>query len=293
MRTRGASPSPSHPPPRVRAAISLGALAVAASLAGCSADLESARGAESILDVIRVQGSIRPAELVRMATDPYDANNRYVGTFGLAGAYFAGHEAYLAIFEDNARDPDAGVRAAAVRGLANHGEPRHVPVLIAALTDADPQVRVEAARGLQRLHDASAVDPLIAAVREPSGPVAIQGEERDPAVRAEAATALGQYAQPRVVEALIAALRDESLAVNIAAAGSLRTLTGQDFGLDHAGWVEWRSAVGDPDALFRARGLYLYPVFRRSKHWWEYLPFMPPPPNEAPATPAGFPRTEP
>ncbi|MFM9996060.1 MAG: HEAT repeat domain-containing protein [Phycisphaerales bacterium] len=265
---------------------------VAGALSGCSADFERARGAEGIFEAVRMQSGPPPRELAAMAVDPYDANNRYLGTAGLAGAYFAGGEAYLALFEDNADDPDAGVRSAALRGLGNHGEQRHAALLVRGLRDPDQQVRLEAARGLQRIHDPGVIPALLSAIRPPSGAAAQPGEEPDPDVRAEAAAALGQYAEARVVEGLIATLLDESLGVNRAALMSLRTLTGQDYGLDHEGWVGWRDRTTDADEMFRGRGLYLYPVFRRSRWWWEYLPLIPPPPNEVPATPVGLPRTQ-
>lgn len=260
-----------------------------AALAGAGCErFEAARGTESILDVAISPGP-SPAEYTRMAMDPYDPNARYVGTAALAGAYFANEPAYIALFEDNADDEDPSVRAAAMRGLANHGEPHHVPMLATGLADPDKLVRLEAARGMQRLHNPVAVTPLLDALREPDSlrSPALRGEP-EAEVRAEAAAALGQYAESRVVEALIAALRDESLAVNRAALQSLRTLTGQDLGLDHAAWVDWRADATD---LFAGRSLYTYPVFNRSKSWVEYLPFVPSPPNEVPAPPAGLPRS--
>ncbi len=269
-------------------------IAVALALpAGCADDLERARGADSVLELVRNRtGGPPPGELAAMAMDPYDANRRYVGTLGLAGAVFASQPVYLALFEDNAGDTDAAVRSAAIRGLAFQGERRHVPYLTKALKDPDKQVRLEAARGLQRLHDPSAIDGLLAAMREPTGYPPEPGEEGEPDIRAEAALALGQYANPRVVEGLIAALRDESLAVNRASLTSLRTLTGQDFGLDHDAWIAWRDKAGAAE-MFRGRTLYFYPVFNRSRRLWEYLPLVPQPPNEPPAPPAGMPRPEP
>lgn len=257
----------------------------AAALAGCG-DFEHARGTESLLEVAAGPGR-SPAEYTRMAMDPYDANARYVGTAALAGAFFANAPPYLALFEDNADDADPSVRAVAIRGLANHGEARHAPLLAAALSDPDDLVRLEAARGLQRLHNPEAVEALLDAARplDPLNPGL--GGEPQAGTRAEAATALGQYAQARVVESLIAALRDESLAVNRAAEASLRTLTGNDLGLDPSVWVRWRAS--NPD-MFAGRSLYTYPAFSRSRGWTEYLPFVPPPPNEVSAPPAGMPR---
>jgi hypothetical protein len=253
-----------------------------APLAGCD-NFEQARGAESIFEAVAPQGR-SPGQFAQMAMDQYDPNARYVGTAALAGAFFANEPAYVALFEDNADDEDPSVRAVAIRGLANHGEPRHAPMLAAALTDPDKLVRLEAARGLQRLHNPAVTDALLAALR-PRGPA---GGEEEQEIRAEAAAALGQYADSRVIEGLIAGLRDESLAVNRASLASLRVLTGNDFGLDHAAWVEWRASAPD---LFAGRSLYLYPVFNRSRTWLEHLPFVTPPPNEVSGPPAGMPRT--
>ncbi|MCC6659776.1 MAG: HEAT repeat domain-containing protein [Phycisphaerales bacterium] len=264
-----------------------GALLAAALAAGGCGDLEHARGAESLLDVA-VRADRTPAEYTAMAMNQYDPNARYIGTAALAGAFFANDLPYLALFEDNADDADPSVRAVAIRGLGNHGEARHAPLLAAALKDPDKLVRLEAARGLQRLHNPEATDALLAAVRpfDPLNPGL--GGEPEADIRAEAATALGQYADPRVVEGLIGALRDSSLAVNRAAEHSLRTLTGNDLGLEPAEWVEWRATTHD---MFAGRSLYTYPVFSRSRSWIEHLPFVPPPPNEVAAPPAGMPRS--
>jgi hypothetical protein len=261
-------------------------LACGLVLGGCGR-FESARGAEGLLEVAVPKGPA-PVEYTRMAMDPYDANARYVGTAALAGAYFTDEPAYLALFEDNARDSDPSVRAAAMRGLANHGEPRHALVLAGGLKDVDKQVRLEAARGLQRLHNPAVVDALLGTLRPFDARAAASGGEPEAEVRAEAATALGQYAQSKVLEGLIAGLRDENLSVNRAALWSLRVLTGNDFGLDHAAWVGWRSESVSP---FAGQSVYTYPVFSRSRSLVEYLPFVPPPPNEVPAPPAGMPRS--
>jgi hypothetical protein len=265
-------------------------LILLSGLAGCGAELKP--GAESIFEAFG--GEISPGELAAMSIDPYDANNRYRGTLGLSYAYFANEPVYIALFEDNIDDPDPAVRMAATRGLSNHGEPRHVPLLLTALKDPSKMVRLEAARGLQRIHEPAAVSDLIVASREP---VADRDRERrglppapaeaEPDVRAEAADALGQYAELRVLHALVAALDDSDLAVNAAALRSLRTLTGQDFGVDRATWADWLSRTNAP---FAGRQLYTYPTFKRDLRFYEYIPLVPKPINENPAPPAGLPR---
>jgi hypothetical protein len=221
-----------------------------------------------------------PQTAAAWATDRYDPNLRYKGTLLLATASWGGEPLYLGLYEAHSADPEPNVRVAAMRALGNHGGPEHAPILVRALTDPEPRVRIEAARSLQRVYAPDvAIDPLVLAMR---------GAGEDEAqVRAEAAIALGQYATNAVVQELIAALSDESLAVNHAAVTSLRILTGQDFGYDRRAWTAWVNRAG-PN-VFEARGTYLYPVFNRPRKIIEYLPFIPQPPNEQTALPAGTP----
>jgi hypothetical protein len=252
------------------------AAACAAGAAGCGLDPKP--GSESIFDYL-TEGTT-PLQAAEMADNHYDANDRYRGTLMLANAYFANEPEYIQLFERRILDEDANVRSAGARGLANHGEPRHVGMLVSALqSDRDAYVRREAARGLQRLYGPEAVGPLVAVIKP--------GAEPDRDVRTAAAAALGQYPEARVLDALMVAIEDDpQLAVNRAALESLRTLTGQDFGLSRSAWVKWRDSAGDP---FAGRTAYLYPVFVRSKYFYEYLPFTPDPPNEVAGQPVGLP----
>ncbi len=268
-----------------RASAAPRALAIAAALLGlcsfgCQWDLPP--GATSIL---QFAAEPTPSEAAAWALDKYDADKRYRGTLLLANAPFGGEPIYMQLYLDNIKDPDPGVRAAATRAIARHGSPDQVPLLVERFADEDKLVRIEAARGLQRLYNPVAVEPLIMSLS-----LTKRGDdfnETEPDVRAEAAQALGQYAQPRVVEVLVAGLADPSLAVNRSSLESLRTLTGQDFGLDRRAWIDW--AEGSK-TLFAAQSEYVYPVFNRDKHWFEYLPFVPAPNNEPPSTPVGLPR---
>lgn len=253
---------------------------------GC--DLNLRPGARSILEALYHEPT--PTELALMATDPYDANNRALGTLGLASMPFANEPVYVRLFEQNFEDPDPAVRLAAIRGLALHGDPTHLPLLVRALSDDESLVRLEAARGLQRLHHPEAIEPLLTAVREPDPRRPNLPAEPQPEVRAAAAYALGQYAERRVVLALIAALNDSDLTVANNARQALRTLTGQDLGPDHAAWTDWSTRTDD---LFAARGAYVCKVFRRPLRFYEYFPFVPRPRNEVPGPPAGMPLDQP
>lgn len=221
-----------------------------------------------------------------MALDPYNADHRARGTILLANAPFGGDELYHELYVRQVGDEEANVRASGLRGLGLHGRPEDVGLILPQLEDEIPAVRLEAVRALQRIHNPEAIDALIISTRLPD-PTEEAGRtgEPEPMIRGEAAFALGQYAEPRVVQPLIAALADRFLVVNESARRSLRTLTGQDFGFDRRAWLEW---YRDTETPFAGRGEYVYPTFRRGKFWWEYLPFVPGPPNETPAPPVGL-----
>lgn len=258
-------------------------LACAGCLAGCDVFDDARPGATSIFDVF---AQPTPSEAVQLAIDPYNADNRYRGTMLLSNAYFAGQPVYLQLFEDRAQDSDATVRIAGTRALANHGSSSNVPILVKNLKDKDSLVRLEAARGLQRLHSQEAIQPLMDASRDPDSVRGDEGSEENPDIRTAAATALGQYPNTDVIQHLITILTDSQLSVNEASLASLRTMTGQDFGFDRREWVRWYDSTKTP---FAAGTPFIYPVFQRRKTWLEYLPFVPPPPNEIAATPAGMP----
>ncbi len=249
------------------------AASLAALLAGCdTGDVKP--GAEGLLSLVTEPSAVESAT---WAIDPYDADKRYRGTLFLASKPYGGDDVYLQLYLDNLKDEDAGVRAAALRGLGNHGKPEHAEIVAVSLRDKDPIVRREAGRALQRLHYPRVVPDLVRVVNEKN--------EQDADVRREAATALGQYPDPRVLQPLIGSLgEDTSLAVQQASRDSMRTLTGQDFGFDRRQWLDWLESTKEP---FAGRLAYLYPAFNRDKVWYEYLPFVPPPPNEASAVPAG------
>lgn len=249
--------------------------AALASLGGCGAFEGVPRGTDSLLQVFRPQTS--PAEAADMAIDPYSPDRRSKGTTLLSNADFGGEPVYVELYLDAVADADPGVRAAGVRALGRHGDPEQAPLIVERLTDADRMVRIEAARALQRIHNPVAVPALLNAVQE--------SKETDPDVRVAAADALGQYAEARVIQGLIGALADSRLAVNFAVRRSLVTLTGQDFAVDRRAWLNWQDTTPD---LFAGRQPYVYPAFSREKRPIEYLPFMPPPPNETASTPVGL-----
>lgn len=219
-----------------------------------------------------------PVDAARWAIDPYDADKRARGTNLLANAPFGGGDPYLRMYRQHLSDEGPLVRAVSVRALGMHGTPDDVPRILPLTRDPEDQVRFESVRALQRLHNPDAIERLIELLQP--------GTEADAAIRAEAACALGQYAQPRVLQALIAVLSDDDLIVVANAHDSLVTLTGQEqLPEDRRAWVEWSRSTETP---FAARRDYMYPVFSRDKRWLDYVPFMPPVPNEISGKPAGM-----
>jgi len=258
------------------ACLTLASIATLPTLSGCDS-MTLKPGAKGIFDGASGPG---PTEAAEWSIDRFDADKRYRGTLLLANAPWANEPVYIKLFTDNINDVDPGVRAAAIRGLANHGSPEHVEIIAARLTDEDPGVREMAARALQRIHSPDAIDPLLERL-DPA-------KEGEFSVRTQAARALGQYRETRVVELLIQTLDDDNLAVTDACRSSLRTLTGQDLGLSRAAWATWYKAQETGQEVFAAGGTYMYPIYSRDRDWWEYFPFVPPPPNEQASTPAGL-----
>lgn len=253
-------------------------LGLALTLPGCFKPEQRKQMAEqnSILAPFFKQTS--PAEAAAWASDPHDADKRARGMNMLANAPFGGADAYLNLYRERLKDTSPPVRAVAARSLGLHGSPDDVPLIAPLLSQDAVIVRLEAARALQRLHNPEAVAPLIQRLDA--------AKEPEPQVRAEAASALGQYAEGRVLQALIASLADPSLVVNSSAHESLRTLTGNDeLPMDRKAWTRWAK---DNSTAFAGRRAYVYPVFSRDKRWLDYVPFMPPVPNETASTPVGF-----
>jgi hypothetical protein len=272
-----------RPLKRVRSLCAACALGIGLMLApGCESETTKRMGEQG--SIFAAFSLPTPAEAARFAVDPYDANKRIVGLALLSNAPFGGDEVYLKVYRmalgappAEKPDSDAGVQAVAARALSLHGTGEDALLVLPLLENSDRRVRTDAVRSLQRLHNPKAIDGLI------KRSSALTEEDVD--ARAESVTALAQYAEPRVLQALLAALSDDSLVVNRAATYSLTTLTGQTLGDDPRAWLDWLSKTRAP---FEKRRQYVYPHFERDRFWYEYIPFIPPPPNEQPGIPAGM-----
>jgi HEAT repeat protein len=218
-----------------------------------------------------------PAEAAAWASDLDDPENQRRGITLLSTAVWGGDEAYVRLYRLYVEEPtDPQVKAIAIRALGRWGEPSDAPRIAEYLTSPLLQVRIEAAKALQRLHDPAVSDRIW---------LRLVDEEEDPLVRAELAVAMAQYPGDRSFQALCAALDARELLVNLAAADSLRILTGEDFGLDRSRWLAWYAATSAP---FAAEEVFLYPVFTRTITFWDRLAFWNPVIFEVPAPPRGF-----
>jgi hypothetical protein len=248
--------------------------AMLASLAGCdqmSSDFSDA--SSSIFPP-------SPAEAGRWAVDDSDPENQRRGVLLLGNSSFGGDAVYINLYRlyiDENSDPV--VKATAIQALARHGQPEDAALIAKQLDSPVEQIRIAAARGLQRIHNPAIADQLWKKLIR---------EDESAAVRVELAIALGQYPTRDVFEALAAALDDRELSVNLAAADSLRLITGADFGLESARWRAWLDAR--PTAL-RTDVPYYYPTFERTLGFGDYIVFWAIPTWEQPGLPAGM-RTE-
>jgi hypothetical protein len=219
----------------------------------------------------------KPVVAAQWMLDPYDAENRRRGTTLIAHSPGGGAEANVKLYRDRVEnETNALVLGISIRALARHGKPEDAVLIAKHLSHPAMQVRWEVAKGLQRLHNPAVVEPIWKKLID---------ENEDPDVRAELATALGQYPTEDSFQSLVAVLDARELAVNEHAQASLRTMTGQDFGLDRAGWLNWRKSVSEP---FTPENTFLYPTYRRKLTWLDHLNFLWPITFENPAPPVGL-----
>ena len=225
-----------------------------------------------------------PTQAATDALNPYNPDLRREGVVLLSNAPFGGADVYLDMYRDYVEhETDPLVRAASITALGRHGMPEDAaliaPWMSPEVTESQ-NVRWVAAKALQRLHNPEVVEPLIE--------VLINSTENVGETKAAAAVALGQYPEDRVFQSLVVALDDRRLAVNVDAAQSLATLTGQSFGMDRIAWQRWYDSLSDKSTLFAAKQDYFYPTYDRDKLWFEYITFWIEQTYESPSQPAGL-----
>jgi hypothetical protein len=246
-------------------------LVVVWGLAGCST------AGQDLGELGAALTPVTPSEAARMMWDEYDPDNRRQGITLIANSPFGGADPYVNTYRDRvAHETDPLVKAASITALGRYGGPDDAPPIAACLKDEQFQVRWEAAKALQRLHNPAVVADLLRILRH---------LDEQPDIRVAAAIALGQYPQDRVFQGLVEALDARELAINSAAGMSLSTLTGQDFALDSAAWLQWYKEAEHP---FADQQEYLFPTYQREETFLEKLAFWSSKTYEQPAPPAGL-----
>lgn len=225
-----------------------------------------------------------PRQAALMAVDQYNADDRRTGITLLSTSSFGGAPDYLEMYRDYViKDRDPLVRAASMKALARFGTPEDALLIFPWLNrsnEESSQVRRAASIALQRLHNASVVPALLRSLRD-------QDEENQ--VRASVATALGQYPENQVFIGLVASLQANDLSINLSAAQSLHTLTGQVFGTDWDAWYEWGELAVELDQnIFASKSVYEYPTYQHVSRWWDDLTFWEHRIHEQPDAPAGL-----
>ena len=222
-----------------------------------------------------------PYEAAIWAADFNTPGRQRQGVVLLSNADFGGEEAYLELYRTLVEDSsDPLVRAAAVRALGRWGDGKDAQLIAGQLGSKSTQVRLESAIALQRIHEPPIEDRIWRRLIMP---------DEEEAIRIELAIALGQYDSDASFQALCLALDDRSLSINLAAADSLRVMTGRDFGLDGPTWLSWYRGLRRSNENPFANGeTFLFPTFQRKIGFWESLAFWNSTKFEEPGVPRGL-----
>lgn len=133
------------------------------------------------------------------------------------------------------QDPDAPVRAAAVRAINHVRDADSTAALVVALGDSDPMVRQEAAKALANLPTPTAEVPLRAIVQK--------GEE-DLDTRIAAIDALRHYRSLETQRLLVSQLNSTNFALAWQARRSLYLQTGNDLRYNESAWLSYLAGAG-------------------------------------------------
>lgn len=201
---------------RCRGVVAAGMLLV---FSGCASGLGTT--ASSAMRVVRESPdpNLRHRAYMRLAEkDRYVREDQYAE----AAALLVGRL-------QSGKEPVAS-RAAICRTLGELGRPEGREGLLAVIGDENPIIRAEACRALGKIgkpEDASELSRVMAADHS--------GECRIAAIEA-----LGELREsdPRVEQMLVEGMKNEDPAVRLAALRSLRTLTGENLGVDPEPWAE-------------------------------------------------------
>ena len=132
------------------------------------------------------------------------------------------------------QDPDAPVRAAAVRALNHVRDVESTSALVVALGDSDQTVRQEAAKALGNLPTPTAEIPLRALVLKSDEPID---------TRIAALDALRHYKSLDTQRLLVSQLNSNNFALAWQSRRSLFLQTGSDFRYDEPAWLNYLASA--------------------------------------------------
>ncbi|MBI5725953.1 MAG: HEAT repeat domain-containing protein [Planctomycetes bacterium] len=237
------------------------------ALAGCESDeVKKANNLQSLIESFFPPNQVT---LVGMAFDQHDADRRRQGIELLSNSSNGFRDEYVRGYKELAKDPDPGVRAAAVKALGKSGRKDCLNDLVRAMSDKDDMVRWNAAIALDKIIGAEAIKPL----REH----AIGDSLAD--VKISCVKALRHYRNDEAFRTLVQCLDDDIFAVRYQAHDSLVQMTGSDKGYRPE---DWGGATGGTLPKEKSRPA--------KKPWWDWTgvskdekPAKPDQPQSAPA----------
>jgi hypothetical protein len=180
----------------------------------------------------------KPSVSARKMEDVTSADNRREGINNLVQYSFARQSPYVDRYRQiGLLDPDATVRAVAIRALNRSRDVNATGVWQQALSDASPLVRLEAAKALVHIPNPDAAATLGTMLGD-------RTEDRE--VRIAAADALQNYHTLATARVLSVALDERDFGIAWQSRRSLRILTGRDFGYDQAAWLDYFTGPEKP-----------------------------------------------
>jgi hypothetical protein len=180
----------------------------------------------------------KPSAAAREMEDAASPDNRRHGINNLVQYSFARHPPYVDRYRQiGLLDPDATVRAVAIRALNRSRDVNSTGIWQQALSDVSPLVRLEAAKALVHIPNPDSAATLGAMLGD-------HAEDRD--VRIAAADALQHYHTLPTARVLSVALSERDFGIAWQSRRSLRILTGRDYGYDQAAWLEYFTGPEKP-----------------------------------------------
>lgn len=164
-----------------------------------------------------------------------DADVRRTAINRISGRNIGKRLPYTDVYREKAlRDPDASVRASAVRAINHVRNDESTSALVVALGDTDAQVRREAAHALANLPTPSAEAPLRTMVLK---------SDEDLDTRIAAIDALRHYKSLDTQRVLVSQLNSTNFALAWQARRSLFLQTGSDYRYDEPAWLNYLASA--------------------------------------------------